>query len=62
MKIRQAQKRRAKLAKLRLLLLKGILSKEKVMEKVFKIAPWLSEEEFLKTKPNLKEAEEKKEK
>lgn len=50
MKIKQAQKRAKKLAKLRQLYLRAKTEqeKEKVLEKVFKIAPWLSREEFLK--------------
>lgn len=50
MKIRQAQKRAKKLAKLRQLYIKTTdkKEKEKILEKVFKIAPWLTEEEFLK--------------
>ncbi len=50
LKIKQAQKRAKKLAKLRHLYLEAKTpeEKEKVLEKVFKIAPWLSQEEFLK--------------
>lgn len=50
LKIKQAQKRGKKLAKLRQLYLEAKTSqeKEKIWEKVFKIAPWLSEEEFLR--------------
>ena len=47
MKIKQAQKRRAKLAKLRKLYKEGKKDKDKILEKVFKIAPWLTKEEFL---------------
>lgn len=49
MKIKQAQKRRVKLGKLRQLYQEGKKDKEKILEKVNKIAPWLSEEEFLKS-------------
>ena len=48
MKIKQAQKRRTKLAKLRQLYNEGKKDKDKILEKVFKIAPWLNKEEFLK--------------
>ena len=48
--IKQQQKRQKKLAKLRRLYLKASSSKEKekILIKVFKLAPWLSKEEFLK--------------
>jgi hypothetical protein len=48
--IRKAQKRSQKLAKLRLLYTKANSpkEKEKILEKVFKISPWLTKEEFLK--------------
>ena len=47
--IRQRQKRREKLRKLREKYTKARSEKERetVLEKVFKIAPWLSKEEFL---------------
>lgn len=50
LKIKQAQKRGKKLAKLRQLYLEAKTNQEKeqIWEKVFKIAPWLSEEEFLR--------------
>ena len=49
-KIKKAQKRAKKLARLRQLYAqaKTEQEKEKVLEKLFKIAPWLSKEEFLK--------------
>ncbi len=49
MKIRQAQKRRAKLAKLRKEYNEASFEgdKEKIWDKVFKIAPWLSKGVFL---------------
>jgi hypothetical protein len=47
--IEKRRKRRAKLKKLRekYLLAKTKEEKEKILEKVRKITPWLSEEEFL---------------
>jgi len=50
LKIKKAQKRAKKLARLRQLYAqaKTEQEKEKVLEKLFKIAPWLSKEEFLK--------------
>ncbi|MGB9911293.1 MAG: hypothetical protein ACPLKP_01670 [Microgenomates group bacterium] len=50
MKIKQSHKRAKKLAKLRQLYIKAQSKeeKEKIWEKAFKIAPWLSLEEFLK--------------
>jgi len=47
--IRKKQKRRRKLKKLRELFAKAKSKeeKEKILEKVSRIAPWLSEEEFL---------------
>ncbi len=50
LKIKKAQKRTKKLARLRRLYAEARTreEKEKVLEKVEKIAPWLSEEEFLK--------------
>jgi len=50
LKIKQAQKRAKKLARLRQLYAKAKTEqeKEKVLERLFKIAPWLSKEEFLK--------------
>ncbi|MFC1710982.1 DUF6800 family protein [Patescibacteria group bacterium] len=62
MTIRQKQKRRQKLAKLRSVYVKSDSSskKEQILEKVLKIAPKLSPEEFLKSlKPE--KTEEKKE-
>ncbi len=47
MQIKQAQKRRAKLAKLRKMYTEGKKDKDKILEKVFKIAPWLSKKEFI---------------
>lgn len=49
MTIRIKQKRRKKLAKLRQAYIeaKNKEEKEKVLEKVFQIAPWLTKEEFL---------------
>jgi len=49
MKISQAQKRRKKLGKLRRAYGKtdSETKKEQILEKVFKIAPWLSKEKFL---------------
>ncbi|MGE4554913.1 MAG: DUF6800 family protein [Candidatus Paceibacterota bacterium] len=48
--LRQKRKRKQKLKKLRekYILAKTQEEKEKILEKVFKIAPWLTEEEFLK--------------
>ena len=50
LKIKKAQKRAKKLARLRQLYAqaKTEQEKEKILEKLFKIAPWLSKEEFLK--------------
>jgi len=50
LKIKQTQKRAKKLARLRQLYAKAKTEqeKEKVLENLFKIAPWLSKEEFLK--------------
>jgi hypothetical protein len=49
MAIRQVQKRQKKLAKLRqnFLAAKNSLEKEKILEKVQKIAPWLTQRKFL---------------
>ena len=60
MKIKQAQKRRGKLAKLRQLYKEGKKDKDKILEKVFKIAPWLNKEEFLKPSQASKNASEDK--
>jgi len=50
MKIKQAQVRHAKLKKLRkkYVLAKNESEKELIWEKVSKVAPWLTKEEFLK--------------
>ena len=49
MQIKGRQKRHQKLGKLRAKYrsAKGILEKEKILEKVSRLAPWLSEKEFL---------------
>jgi len=49
MQIRQRQKRARKLAKLREKYAKSKTSRaqEEILKKVFKIAPWLSKEQFL---------------
>jgi hypothetical protein len=49
MKIRQKQKRQKKLAKLREKYLAANMDSERkeVLEKVYKIAPWLTKEKFL---------------
>ena len=66
MKIRQKQKRRAKLAKLRKKYTEADFEgdKEKIWEKVLKIAPWLNKKEFLgvikKSKTRKKEKKEEK--
>jgi hypothetical protein len=62
MKIRQAQKRRAKLARLRKKYQAAVMDsdKERILEKVFKIAPYLSKEEFLKPIKEKKEMEKEK--
>ncbi len=63
MKIRQAQKRRVKLAKLRkkYQAAKNESEKDLILAKVFKIATWLTKEEFLKPVKEAKKAEKKKE-
>ncbi len=60
MVIRQKQKRRAKLAQLRKLYKEGKKDKGKILEKVFKIAPMLSKEEFLKPTKEEKVSEDNK--
>lgn len=47
--ISQKKKRREKLTKLRrkYLAAKSMLEKEKILEKAHRLAPWLSEKEFL---------------
>jgi len=57
LKIKKAQKRAKKLARLRRLYTEAKTreEKEKVLEKVTKIAPWLSEEEFLKPLQKIEE-------
>ena len=58
MKIRQKQKRQQKLAKLRqeYAAAKNDRQKEKALKKVFKIAPWLTKESFLKPIKNKKKS------
>ena len=50
LKIKQTKKRQAKLTKLRKAYTnaKDSGKKEQILEKVFKLTPWLSKEEFLK--------------
>lgn len=63
MKIGQAQKRKTKLLILRKKYFEANMDsdKERVWQKVFKLAPWLTKEEFLKPgKPKEEEIEEEK--
>ena len=62
MVIKQNQKRRVKLGKLRQKYVKtnSDMEKEKILEKVFKIASWLTKEKFLASVKKKPKKEEKK--